>query len=138
MCRLRRKDYAGAETDCVDVLAKEPGSLKALFRLAKAQLALEKWDAAKGNFKKMLAQDEGNVEARRGVAEILRRERAQRDKEKQLYAGKKLFGKPDERSSAKPTAALAVPADPAVVDPDEPPPPPAPVPPDQDPFTGEV
>ena len=53
-----------------DVLDIDPTSVKALFRRGKCQLALDKWDAAKESFRKVLELDDGNMEARRGLQTV--------------------------------------------------------------------
>ena len=53
-----------------DVLEIDPSSVKALFRRGKCQLALDKWDAAKESFRKVLELDDGNMEARRGLQSV--------------------------------------------------------------------
>jgi predicted TPR repeat methyltransferase len=105
------------------VLDVDPASVKALFRLGKCQLALDHWDAAKESFRKVLELDDGNVEARRGLQSVRAAEKAQKDKDKKLYAGKKLFD-----GKARPTKPAEKPERPgytAEQSPDAPPPPPA-------------
>lgn len=123
MCHLKLKHYASCEKDCEDVLDVDPASVKALFRLGKCQLALDHWDAAKESFRKVLELDDGNVEARRGLQSVRAAEKAQKDKDKKLYAGKKLFD-----GKARPTKPAEKPERPgytAEQSPDAPPPPPA-------------
>ena len=87
-----------------DVLDIDPTSVKALFRRGKCQLACDKWDAAKESFRKVLELDEGNVEARRGLQSVRLKQQQQKEKEKKLYAGKKLFD-----GKARPAKALPPP-----------------------------
>ena len=79
MCHLKVKNYADCLKDCSDVRRTlTPTSVKALFRQGKCYLALDKWDAAKESFRKVLELDDGNMEARRGLqAEINHCARAQ-------------------------------------------------------------
>ena len=70
MCYLKLKQYADCDKDCNDVLDIDPTSVKALFRRGKCQLALDKWDAAKESFRKVLELDDGNMEARRGLQSV--------------------------------------------------------------------
>ena len=70
MCHLKLKHYADCEKDCSDVLDIDPSSVKALFRQGKCYLALDKWDAAKESFRKVLELDDGNMEARRGLQSV--------------------------------------------------------------------
>ena len=49
---------------------QDPTSVKALFRQGKCYLALDKWDAAKESFRKVLELDDGNMEARRGLQSV--------------------------------------------------------------------
>jgi len=70
MCHLKLKHYADCEKDCSDVLDIDPSSVKALFRQGKCYLALDKWDAAKESFRKVLELDDGNMEARRGLRSV--------------------------------------------------------------------
>merc|ERR1719274_181989 len=86
MCHLKVKNYADCEKDCSDVLDIDPSSVKALFRRGKCQLALDKWDAAKDSFRKVLELDDGNMEARRGLQSVRVKMQAQKEKEKKLYA----------------------------------------------------
>ena len=70
MCHLKVKNYADCLKDCSDVLDIDPSSVKALFRQGKCYLALDKWDAAKESFRKVLELDDGNMEARRGLQSV--------------------------------------------------------------------
>ena len=80
----------------------DPSSVKALFRRGKCQLACDKWDDAKESFRKVLELDEGNVEARRGLQSVRLKQQQQKEKEKKLYAGKKLFDGKARPSKAVP------------------------------------
>ena len=68
------------------MLEIDPSSVKALFRRGKCQLALDKWDAAKESFRKVLELDDGNMEARRGLQSVRVKMQAQKEKEKKLAA----------------------------------------------------
>ena len=70
MCHLKVKNYADCLKDCSDVLDIDATSVKALFRQGKCFLALDKWDAAKDSFRKVLELDDGNMEARRGLQSV--------------------------------------------------------------------
>ena len=70
MCHLKVKNYADCLKDCSDVLDIDATSVKALFRQGKCYLALDKWDAAKESFRKVLELDDGNMEARRGLQSV--------------------------------------------------------------------
>ena len=85
----------------------DPTSVKALFRQGKCYLALDKWDAAKESFRKVLELDDGNVEARRGLQSVRVKMQAQKEKEKKLYAGKKLFDGKDRPQPKKKAPASA-------------------------------
>ena len=68
-----RGDAGHSPLDChtgSDVLEIDPSSVKALFRQGKCYLALDKWDAAKESFRKVLELDDGNMEARRGLQSV--------------------------------------------------------------------
>ena len=52
------------------ISTQDPASVKALFRQGKCYLALDKWDAAKESFRKVLELDDGNMEARRGLQSV--------------------------------------------------------------------
>ena len=105
MCHLKLKHYADCEKDCSDVLDIDPSSVKALFRQGKCYLALDKWDAAKESFRKVLELDDGNMEARRGLQSVRVKMQAQKEKEKKLYAGKKLFDGKDRPAPKKAPAS---------------------------------
>ena len=113
MCHLKLKHYADCEKDCSDVLDIDPTSVKALFRQGKCYLALDKWDAAKESFRKVLELDDGNMEARRGLQSVRVKMQAQKEKEKKLYAGKKLFDGKDRpvRKAAPPTSCCDAPGE---------------------------
>ena len=81
--------------------------MKALFRQGKCYLALDKWDAAKESFRKVLELDDGNMEARRGLQSVRVKMQAQKEKEKKLYAGKKLFDGKDRPQPKKKAPASA-------------------------------
>ena len=83
----------------------DPSSVKALFRRGKCQLACDKWDDAKESFRKVLELDEGNVEARRGLQSVRLKQQQQKEKEKKLYAGKKLFDGKDRPAPKKAPAS---------------------------------
>ena len=70
MCHLKVKNYADCLKDCSNVLEIDSSSVKALFRQGKCYLALDKWDAAKESFRKVLELDDGNMEARRGLQSV--------------------------------------------------------------------
>jgi tetratricopeptide (TPR) repeat protein len=70
MCHLKVKNYQDCLKDCSDVLDIDATSVKALFRQGKCYLALDKWDAAKESFRKVLELDDGNMEARRGLQSV--------------------------------------------------------------------
>ena len=70
MCHLKVKNYQDCLKDCSDVLEIDNTSVKALFRQGKCFLALDKWDAAKDSFRKVLELDDGNMEARRGLQSV--------------------------------------------------------------------
>ena len=70
MCHLKVKNYQDCLKDCSDVLDIDSTSVKALFRQGKCFLALDKWDAAKESFRKVLELDDGNMEARRGLQSV--------------------------------------------------------------------
>jgi hypothetical protein len=111
MCHLKLKHYADCEKDCSDVLDIDPTSVKALFRQGKCYLALDKWDAAKESFRKVLELDDGNMEARRGLQSVRLKQQQQKEKEKKLYAGKKLFDGKDrpQPKKAPPASACCAP-----------------------------
>lgn len=102
MCYLKLARYSDADKDCKDVLEKQPGNVKALFRRGRAQLGLDQWTNAKASFKAVLAKEPDNRDAKRGVADIVRRERAHKEKERKLYAGKQLFDKAKPARAAPP------------------------------------
>ena len=84
-----RGDAGHSPLDChtgSDVLEIDPSSVKALFRQGKCYLALDKWDAAKESFRKVLELDDGNMEARRGLQSVRVKMQAQKEKEKKLAA----------------------------------------------------
>ena len=83
------------------ISTQDPASVKALFRQGKCYLALDKWDAAKESFRKVLELDDGNMEARRGLQSVRVKMQAQKEKEKKLYAGKKLFDGKDRPAPKK-------------------------------------
>ena len=87
------------------MLEIDPSSVKALFRQGKCQLACDKWDAAKESFRKVLELDDGNMEARRGLQSVRVKMQAQKEKEKKLYAGKKLFDGKDRPAPKKAPAS---------------------------------
>lgn len=105
MCHLKLKHYADCEKDCSDVIDIDPTSVKAYFRRGKCQLACDKWDAAKESFRKVLELDDGNMEARRGLQSVRVKMQAQKEKEKKLYAGKKLFDGKDRPQKKTPPAS---------------------------------
>jgi len=105
MCHLKVKNYADCLKDCSDVLEIDPTSVKALFRQGKCYLALDKWDAAKESFRKVLELDDGNMEARRGLQSVRVKMQQQKEKEKKLYAGKKLFDGKDRPAPKKAPSA---------------------------------
>ena len=105
MCHLKLKHYADCEKDCSDVIDVDPTSVKAYFRRGKCQLACDKWDAAKESFRKVLELDDGNMEARRGLQSVRVKMQAQKEKEKKLYAGKKLFDGKDRPAPKKAPAS---------------------------------
>ncbi|EGB11396.1 hypothetical protein AURANDRAFT_36393 [Aureococcus anophagefferens] len=118
MCHLKLEKWADADKDCREVLEKDPANLKALFRRGKAKLALDDWVEAKALFKKALAIDAANKDARRGLLDIAKKEKAHKEKEKKLYAGRKLFKDEKKKKSPNPPVAFehqpgpdAVPAD---------------------------
>ena len=118
MCHLKLEKWADADKDCREVLEKDPANLKALFRRGKAKLALDDWVEAKALFKKALAIDASNKDARRGLLDIAKKEKAHKEKEKKLYAGRKLFKDEKKKKSPNPPVAFehqpgpdAVPAD---------------------------
>jgi tetratricopeptide (TPR) repeat protein len=94
--------------------------VKALFRQGKCYLALDKWEAAKESFRKVLELDDGNMEARRGLQSVRVKMQQQKEKEKKLYAGKKLFDGKDRPQKKTPAACCAPGAEDACC----PPPPP--------------
>ena len=83
------------------ISTQDPTSVKALFRQGKCYLALDKWDAAKESFRKVLELDDGNMEARRGLQSVRLKQQQQKEKEKKLYAGKKLFDGKDRPAPKK-------------------------------------
>ena len=83
----------------------DPTSVKAYFRRGKCQLACDKWDAAKESFRKVLELDDGNMEARRGLQSVRVKMQQQKEKEKKLYAGKKLFDGKDRPAPKKAPAS---------------------------------
>ena len=87
------------------ISTQDPTSVKALFRQGKCYLALDKWDAAKESFRKVLELDDGNMEARRGLQSVRLKQQQQKEKEKKLYAGKKLFDGKDRPAPKKAPAS---------------------------------
>ena len=112
MCHLKVKNYQDCLKDCSDVLDIDATSVKALFRQGKCYLALDKWDAAKESFRKVLELDDGNMEARRGLQSVRVKMQQQKEKEKKLYAGKKLFDGKDRPQKPPPPPEAAPPAAP--------------------------
>ena len=110
MCHLKVKNYQDCLKDCSDVLDIDASSVKALFRQGKCYLALDKWDAAKESFRKVLELDDGNMEARRGLQSVRLKQQQQKEKEKKLYAGKKLFDGKDRPQKPPPPPEAAAPA----------------------------
>jgi len=107
MCSLKLGKFVDAEKDCKEVLEDAPENTKALFRRGRAQLGLDQWANAKASFKAVLAAEPDNRDAKRGVADILRREKAHKEKEKKLYAGRRLFDRPKHEKGKKAPAAAA-------------------------------
>ena len=101
MCHLKLGDFGAADKDCGEVLEKDPGNVKALFRKAKAQVGLDHWAEAKALFRKVLDIEPKNADARRGLVDIAKKEKAHKEKEKALYAGRKLFADAPKKKSSK-------------------------------------
>lgn len=114
-CHLKTKEYAEARNDANAVLDHEPDNAKALFRRAKALIGLDEWERARIDLKKLLDQTPDSVDAKRALADCAKREKAYKQHQKQLYAGRDLFKSAKTSKSAPTTTAAA---------PDEPPPPP--------------
>ncbi|KAJ8613407.1 hypothetical protein CTAYLR_002260 [Chrysophaeum taylorii] len=101
-CYLKVKDYVNAKKDAATVVEADPDNAKALFRRAKAWLGLDEWAKARADLKKVLDLDPNSNDAKRALADISKREKAYKQHQKNLYAGRKLFKTADPRSVAKP------------------------------------
>lgn len=118
-CYLRTKEYAEAREDAQSVLDNDPENAKALFRRAKALAGLDEWPKARQDLKRLLEKDPNMIDAKRALVDVAKKEKAYKEYQKKLYAGRKLFK--DEKGEKKSKAAQVVeeappPAEPATSD----------------------
>jgi len=118
-CRLKTGDFTQAKADADAVLADDPDNAKALFRRAKALTALDDWPQARADLKTLLRLDPASADAKRALADLAKREKAYKNHQRKLYAGRDLFGKISAaKHNDKPDATAPT------LDPDQAPPPP--------------
>lgn len=90
-CHLKARDYVEAKNDVNAVLEHDPDNTKALFRRAKAYIGLDEWPRAKKDLQRVLELTPESLDAKRALVDVAKRERAYKEHQKKLYAGKRLF-----------------------------------------------
>lgn len=84
-CALKFNDYKTAQTSCNAVLKEESENMKALYRLAQAEFGLKDFIGSMQHVKKVLAMDEGNLDARRLLKQAQLAQKEEDKKSKSMF-----------------------------------------------------
>lgn len=85
LCNLKISDSQAAKENCEEVLKYDSSSIKALYRLGKAELQLGEFENAKESFEKGLKLDSKNTEISKELQNLKDLKKKETEKEKNFY-----------------------------------------------------
>ncbi|ELW69499.1 Peptidyl-prolyl cis-trans isomerase FKBP5 [Tupaia chinensis] len=105
MCYLKLREYTKAVECCDKALGLDSANEKGLYRRGEAQLLMNEFESAKGDFEKVLEVNPQNKAARLQISVCQKKAKEHNERDRRTYANMfKKFAEQDAKASAEPSA----------------------------------